>query len=506
MKYTCYFGLLFLFSLGINAQTLGPNDPPDRPTMYSVAVDPETGYDIIIWHPTISIYTDYYKVRVITIANPAEPPVYIEINQNIIVPDTTFTNPNSDSHIQSVGYSVVAFNDLGPLDGDKKRSSGSVTDSTIYLTCVFDSCQGTITLNWNDYSSWRGSISAYNIKRRLGPYIYQTLATVNEGTNTYVLTGVQVNQQYQLFIEAVNADGRKSTSNRVDLYSGMTQIPGYINADYATLGAANGIDLSFTIDNSSGLTRYNLLRSTSSTGPFDLLTTFNTKGSIITYTDAVPFTSGIYYYRLDVMNNCGTAANQSNLSNNIVLNGQQTGTDISISWNEYYDWLGGVESYQVIRTIGQNGTRIDTLNVGLNTSYADDIGQMINYENPSSSLICYRILATENRNAYNIQGRSLSNQLCFVINPDVRMPNAFIPNDNEAVNRVFEPVFNFLPQQYQLIIYNRLGTKIWEGSQGWDGKVNGNFVPEGVYVYYLKIMNFSAGDHEIHGKVVVLYR
>jgi gliding motility-associated-like protein len=503
MKYTLFFGLLFVIPMKIQAQ--GPNTKPEMPLMYNVTVDPETGNDVITWHASPSDFTDYYNVAETYIPNPADPHVVVTpLPDKIYVPDTTYININSDSHIRSIGYTVIAINDLGL--GSTIPSLYDAPDSTIFLTCVFDSCQATITLNWNDYNKWRGSISAYNIKQRLGPYIYQNLATLSEGTNTFVLTGVQVNQTYQLFVEAVNADGRKSTSNRVDIFSRMSKIPGYINTDYATLGAEGGIDLSFTIDNASGLTRYELYRGESPTGPFDSLTTINTTSPDVKYTDPVSFTSGIYYYRLDVLNNCGTAANQSNLGNNIILNGQQTGMAVSLSWNEYIDWRGGVENYKVVRTIGQNSTVVDTLNVGLSTHFNDDISQLVNYENPSSSLICYQVLATEIRNGFNIQGRSWSNSMCFVVNPDVRMPNAFIPNDNELVNQVFEPVFSFLPQRYKLIIYNRLGTKIWEGSQGWDGKVNGSYVPEGVYVYYLKISNYSKGDIEMNGKVAVLYR
>ena len=86
------------------------------------------------------------------------------------------------------------------------------------------------------------------------------------------------------------------------------------------------------------------------------------------------------------------------------------------------------------------------------------------------------------------------------------MPNAFIPNDAEPMNQVFEPVFSFMPEHYEMIIYNRLGTKIWEGSQAWNGRVNGKYVPEGVYLYYLRVFNYSTDIVELNGKVTVIYR
>jgi gliding motility-associated-like protein len=150
---------------------------------------------------------------------------------------------------------------------------------------------------------------------------------------------------------------------------------------------------------------------------------------------------------------------------------------------------------------------MDTINLtsGI-TAYDDNLNVLIDYENPNEGLVCYTVRARENTNIHGIQGISLSNQVCFSINPEVRIPNAFIPNDAEVVNQVFEPVFSFLPEHYEITIFNRLGTKVWEGSEPWDGKVNGKYVPEGVYLYYIRVFSFSAKITEYNGKVTVLYR
>ena len=57
-----------------------------------------------------------------------------------------------------------------------------------------------------------------------------------------------------------------------------------------------------------------------------------------------------------------------------------------------------------------------------------------------------------------------------------------------------------------MIIYNRLGIKIWEGSEAWDGRVNGKYVPEGVYLYYSGFTIIPTDITELNGKVVVIYR
>jgi gliding motility-associated-like protein len=144
--------------------------------------------------------------------------------------------------------------------------------------------------------------------------------------------------------------------------------------------------------------------------------------------------------------------------------------------------------------------------MGNATSFTEDIQALGDYQDPLSSLICYQVEATETPNMYNIQGRSLSNRICFSITPDIRMPNAFIPNDSDPLNQRFEPVFSFVPERYEITVYNRLGSKIWQGTEPWDGTVNGKFVPEGVYVYHLRVYNYSTEITEMDGQVTVVYR
>ena len=499
--YTKFFftGLLLAAGSCLFAQLLAP-------PMYYVTVDPETGNDIIYWIQSPSNEIDYYVIGVRVLTTPGDPDSYLPVGQ-INAPDSVFIYTNPESATHSVGYTVWGVDDLG--GGVKITGPFEHTDSTIFLQSVFDSCQATITLTWNDYNSWRGTTSRFDIKRRLGFNNYQTIASVGYSgmTNTYVISDIQVNQQYDLFVEAAHQDGiRFSASNKVSVFTRMAEQPDYINADYATINASSTIDLSFTVDPASGLSRFNLLRGTAFNGPFDKITEINSNANTITYTDNVQFRSAIYYYRLEAVNNCGVGAAQSNRANNIILNGNLNDVLVTLSWNEYVDWAGGVDHYTVIRTRGQDNAIVTLLDAGSATNLTDNILSLENYQDPLSSLVCYQTEATERMNVYNIQGRSLSNRVCFSITPDIRMPSAFIPNDSDPLNQVFEPVFSFLPEHYEITIYNRLGTMIWQGTQPWDGRVNGSYVPEGVYVYHLRVYNYSTETTELNGHVTVVYR
>ena len=506
MKYTVFF-IIWLLSAGckLTFGQINPNEPAP-PILYLVSIDIETGNVIIIWehNPLTPEKTDYYQVYELQPQFPGD---------NTCMPISEFIDKNvtqwvitSNPRDNSVGYTVVALNDIG--GGAFDPSQWDDPDSTIYLESQFDSCEATITLEWNDYNNWRGSIASYNVYRYIGTGIYELITTLEEGTNIYLLEGLLPNQTYDLFIEAVHDDGvRRSNSNRIAVFTQMSQVPDRINADYATISQANNIDLSFSVNPVPGQSHYNLLRSNSFDGPFTLIQSFDQSASKIEYTDQVPFTSSIWYYRLEVLNSCDSVAASSNRANNIILNANMSDLVVSLNWNEYRDWLGGVQGYTIIRTIGRTNPEIDTLSATAGgTTFSDDVGYLADYENPGEGLICYAVIATENTNIYGIQGKSKSNQVCFSVNPTVRIPNAFIPNDSDPANQVFEPLFSFLPEHYEMIIYNRLGSKIWEGSQAWDGQVDGKYVPEGVYLYFIRIFDYASKTSEFNGKVTVLYR
>lgn len=70
---------------------------------------------------------------------------------------------------------------------------------------------------------------------------------------------------------------------------------------------------------------------------------------------------------------------------------------------------------------------------------------------------------------------------------DVVMPNAFTPN-NDGLNDYFAPTADCNFQKYNIKIFNRWGTLLFESNnpeEKFDGTFNGNKLPQGVYVYRL---------------------
>ena len=86
----------------------------------------------------------------------------------------------------------------------------------------------------------------------------------------------------------------------------------------------------------------------------------------------------------------------------------------------------------------------------------------------------------------------------------IYIPNSFSPY---GYNTVFKPLGEIKSaKNYSFQIFNRWGQLIYETNdpeQGWDGKLNGEYVPHGAYIYYLNFDNVDE-KYEKVGTVNIL--
>jgi gliding motility-associated-like protein len=83
------------------------------------------------------------------------------------------------------------------------------------------------------------------------------------------------------------------------------------------------------------------------------------------------------------------------------------------------------------------------------------------------------------------------------------VPNAFTP-DGDNFNQTFQPVFTsgFDPYDFNMIIYNRWGEKIFETHDalvGWNGTYlfsEGDLVQEGTYIWVIEFKNKQNDKHQ----------
>ncbi|MEM1359754.1 MAG: gliding motility-associated C-terminal domain-containing protein, partial [Bacteroidota bacterium] len=87
---------------------------------------------------------------------------------------------------------------------------------------------------------------------------------------------------------------------------------------------------------------------------------------------------------------------------------------------------------------------------------------------------------------------------------DVFIPTAFSPN-NDGINDQFK-VFGTddLAEVISLNVFDRWGNKIADGKE-WDGRVNGQAVSPGVFVYIVRLRMADGGERTFKGAVTVLY-
>ena len=100
-----------------------------------------------------------------------------------------------------------------------------------------------------------------------------------------------------------------------------------------------------------------------------------------------------------------------------------------------------------------------------------------------------------------------SNIVCVYQDAQIYAPNAFTPY---SINNIFQPVISYDDvSNYQLVIYNRAGKKVFETTDyntGWDGTaLNGVQAPLGVYVYVIELIRDN-GDVIIERGHVTLVR
>ena len=126
----------------------------------------------------------------------------------------------------------------------------------------------------------------------------------------------------------------------------------------------------------------------------------------------------------------------------------------------------------------------------------------------SNGRFCYYVEAFEIGNATGIDAVSTSNTACAIQPEAVWVPNAFNPSSTVPENTVFKPVVAFVDVKgYEFIIFNRWGQQIWtttDVNEPWRGQVNDNFVPQGVYAYYVAVFNGAGKKFEERGTVTLL--
>ncbi|MBA4321252.1 MAG: hypothetical protein C0408_00395 [Odoribacter sp.] len=486
-----YTNILLLLGLFNSLAGQGDTEPPAAPLFTLVSVQPETGKTLLNWNlspsPDVAGYVVYYLKNgegfaVDTIYEPTA---------------TSYLNHGSFSSFITESYVVAAIDSSGNI------SPLSNALHTIFTVAWADTCNKKIIVSWNKYNSYPKQVTGYRILSSVNGGTFAEAGVTASSVNNFTINDFTANANYCFETVAILEGGYSSVSNKTCLLTGMQRAPDWINADYASVDDKNNINLSFSVDPLSAINTFRLERKTESETIFALITQFETGSRHLTFTDktADPFRKN--YYRLLAVNNCGIPVVSSNLSCNIVPYLEKKENIISLRWNPYKFWSGQVSGYQVYINTG-NGFHEEASLPPVDSAYILNYSSVM-YDITGSNL-CFYISASETNNPQNISGVSSSAIICTEISENISVPNAFTPN-NDLINDLFKPVLSFTPVDYHLVITDKLNNILFESNdemEAWNGRRKGDSLPQGVYLWFLKLKTPSGRQITRSGTVTII--
>ncbi|NTV84019.1 MAG: hypothetical protein HGA23_06950, partial [Bacteroidales bacterium] len=472
------------------------------PVMDSVSIDPD-GKAIIGWQPSLEPDILGYKIFRVTSTNDSID--YVEGRLS-----TSYVHQVSDPCNGPIRYIILSVDSCGnespfPFDPvtflDKPHS-------TIYLSDIqYDPCLMTNRLSWNEYENFDPPLGSTHIyfSENGGPYAL--LATILPGQVTYTHTDLLPNTFYSYYVRAFSQDQMKSSSScikSVNTYNSPS--PMFMYTRFVSVEDNERVNGLFYTDTNAHVQYYRILRSNLAGGPYTEVGTIQNEGEeFITFTDEeARVTEESYYYQVEVIDSCGVASVITNSSRTILLQTEAL-PDLSnlLTWNAYESWNGRTMGYRIYRRLDAGSLDLLADVDSLTLTYTDNVSGLTG----SISKITYLVEAYEgSSNVYGFRELSYSNEVLSEQEPRVYLPNAFAPR---GLNNELKPVNVFVGSEgYEFIVYNRWGQMIFRTTaleQGWDGKYNGEYVQQDVYVYLLKFRNALNQPRQIKGNVVVLY-
>jgi gliding motility-associated-like protein len=483
------FVLQIIFAFKVNGQI--DTDPPAAPELKLVTINQSTGNVELSWSTSISPDVSGYVV-------------YLFHNNEGYVLDT-IRNPHATSYLRS-GSGSSYFSEsyvVAALDSAKNISPLSNELRTIYSEAKIDTCNKKIEITWNQYPSYPVQVLNYSVFISAGGAPFTNAGQTTADKSNFIINDFITSVQYCYIVRANLQGGQFSESNKPCLLTKMKRPPQWINADYATVNAGKEILLSFKIDPSSEIRNFRLEKKTGAQGTFKEIQQFSSVSGTILYNDGNADISKVNYYRLSAVNNCNAVAAVSNIASNIALTLERNNDDIKLKWNPYKDWVGGVGSYKVFantRGALSEWMVLTSSDSALNINYSELMYQADGKE------VCFMIKAAEASNPYGDPGESSSPVVCTPVTEVVTVPNVFTP-DNNGLNDMFWPVLSFTPVSYQLVITDLQRKIVFETrnpGEKWDGTKNGDPLPEGAYLWYLKAVAPSGKSISRTGNVTII--
>ncbi len=465
---------------------------PGLPIIESVSV--ENGAVEINWSPSSSKNVTGYIV-------------YKQTNLGVKPYDTLynatkFIDKNVMPSKQKESYYVLA------LDRCNNTSLFEKAHSSIQSKTIQDECERSVLLSWNKYNTWKNGALRHEIWVKQGSSNYILSDTVAAKDTSFIYKNLKDNDKYCFYIRSVQKDNPKfaAKTNEICITSDVVQPTDFILVKNLNIDAKGEVSFTWIWNNDADLDSIKIKKAVDGKTFKDIASLpVKPLNGEVSFTDKgfVAGTEPTYYgiYSLDKCDNFVFAPfNTLSIVGTAASNGVN-----NLKWTNHY--VQGVQNvdYELYRVANGFETQIWT-SVNKN-EFNDQFDPNVD----ENALLCYYVVAyawDTLPNGKAVKVRSRSNTTCVNQTSGVFVPNAFAPR---GINQEFRPVVSFSQQikEYLMQIYDRNGAKIFESTNfdiGWNGKVDGNGqeLMQGVYVYYVKIVQNNDKKIENKGTVFLL--
>lgn len=413
--------------------------------------------------------------------------------------DTSFIDNDIDPQFIAYYYDLLSRDSC-----TNPQVFGINPHKPILLSNTVDTCQRNTRLSWSGYEGW--PVRSYYVYENTGSG-YFLIDSVSGSTLNYQKS-ISLGTSYKYFVRAFGDTTLvvTSSSNSISFNTRLRIDPDSVwfqNVTYTNKGKTP-ISLLIDIPNPADISKVEIVK-TSSFGT-TVFEEFKPNSFPIIWNDPEE-AAGKYNYRVSLYGLCNIANTTSSELSTIVLDAENIGEDVSISWSGGPGWAEGISSYNVFRSVVEDPnnmvfTQIASVS-GTTNSYLD-LGAV----NLSGAFgVAYVIAANQNPGSpWGLNSISYSNAVSITGELSVFIPNAFVPS---GVNKSFRPEGMFIDyMKSTMVIYNRWGEAIInlkDITNGWNGKdMGGNTCPIGVYLYEMIIFDLNGRSVKKTGTVTLL--
>ncbi|MBL7817408.1 MAG: gliding motility-associated C-terminal domain-containing protein [Saprospiraceae bacterium] len=411
-----------------------------------------------------------------------------------------FVDNTATPSVKIETYQVLA------VDACNNTSLFDQNHNTVLLKAVQSKCDQTITLKWNIYKNAATALSKHEIWVGENGRNPSLVASVGATDTTYTLRNVADKIHYNIFVRAVQSiTNISSRSSDTTIIADIIQPVTTLLLKNASVTDKNQVEIVWFWNRNAKIDSVRILRGDKDSGYVEIKK-FKAPSPLdneyfFVDTSANPSLHS-YFYKVETKDQCGVRR-LSNFAMTPFLEGKGAANRRNLlTWNRLLVPIGEPTGYQVYRIVSGVPTP-----VGLpQDTSVFDFPDIVGTDEPT---VCYKLganLRYRLPDGSEEEGTSFSNTVCIDQFSTIWVPNAFAPSGK---NVEFRPVFTYVGrvQDYKMEIFDRWGSKIFESIDpvlGWDGRRNGQDMPQGAYTYLIKASQANGHSFAERGIVMLL--